>query len=257
MKNHVLAEKTEQLLVLTLNRPEKKNALTRDMYATLATHINRANDDPDIRCILLQANGDMFTAGNDLVDFAAVNSSTATPTLEGDIPLLPALSSARKPLVAAVNGRAVGVGFTLLLHCDLVFVSEDAALTAPFVNLALVPEAASSLLLPQRLGHVRAFQVMVLGETVDAAKAVEWGIANRAVPAAQLQEVARAAALAVAARAPSAVSATKRLLRDEQELRERMNLEFEYFVRQLRSPEFREAFTAFAERRAADFSKFT
>jgi enoyl-CoA hydratase/carnithine racemase len=254
MTEHVLMEKSAQLLVLTFNRPEKKNALTRDMYATLASHINSANDDAEIRCVLLQANGDMFTAGNDLADFAAINSSSAHAN--EDNPFLLALAAASKPVVAAVNGRAVGIGFTMLLHCDLVFLSEDASLTAPFVNLALVPEAASSLLLPLRIGHVRAFEIFVLGEPVDAQKAVEWGIANRAIPAAQLRNAARTAALAVAGRAPSSVSATKRLLRDEAMLRERMAAEREYFVRQLKSPEFKEAFTAFAERRPADFSKF-
>jgi enoyl-CoA hydratase/carnithine racemase len=254
MTEHVLMEKSAQLLVLTLNRPEKKNALTRDMYATLASHIDGANGDPEIRCVLLQANGDMFTAGNDLADFAAINSSAAHSNEEN--PFLLALAGATKPVVAAVNGRAVGIGFTMLLHCDLVFLSEDASLTAPFVNLALVPEAASSLLLPLRVGHVRAFETFVLGEPVNAQKAVEWGIANRAVPAVELRHAARAAALAVASRAPSSVSATKRLLRDEAMLRERMAAERGYFLRQLKSPEFKEAFTAFAERRAADFSKF-
>jgi enoyl-CoA hydratase/carnithine racemase len=255
MTEHVLVEKSAQLLVLTLNRPEKKNALTRDMYATLAAQIDNANGDPNVRCLLLQAHGDMFTAGNDLADFAAVNSGAA-PHMPEVNPFLLALSGARKPLVAAVNGRAVGIGLTMLLHCDMVFVSEDALLTAPFVNLALVPEAASSMLLPLRLGHVRAFETFVLGEPINAQKAVEWGIANRAVPLAELHKVARAAALAIASRAPSSVSATKRLLRDETALRERMSTELEYFVRQLKSPEFKEAFTAFAERRAADFSKF-
>jgi enoyl-CoA hydratase/carnithine racemase len=256
MTEPVLVEMLDQVRVLTLNRPEKKNALTRAMYQTLATHINDANSNPQVRCILLQANGDMFTAGNDLSDFAAVNSGPA-PHQGDENPFLLALAAAHKPLVAAVNGRAVGVGFTMLLHCDMVFVAEDAALTAPFVNLALVPEAASSLLLPLRIGHARAFEVFVLGEPVSAQKAVEWGIANRAVPAAGLRQAALAAARAIAGRAPSSISATKHLLRDETALRERMTLEREYFIRQLRSPEFREALSAFGERRAADFSKFT
>jgi enoyl-CoA hydratase/carnithine racemase len=255
MTQPVLVEKSDRLLVLTLNRPEKKNALSRDMYQTLATQIDEANGDAEIRCILLQANGDMFTAGNDLADFAAVNSRQAAPQ-EAENPFILALGAARKPLVAAVNGRAVGIGFTLLLHCDMVFVSDDAVLTAPFVNLALVPEAASSLLLPLRIGHARAFEVFVLGEPMDAKKAVDWGIANRTVPSAELHRVARAAAQAIAGRAPSAISATKHLLRDATGLRERMNLEREYFMRQLRSPEFREALDAFAERRGADFSRF-
>ena len=255
MTEHVLVEKSDRLKVLTFNRPEKKNALTREMYAALATEINNANDDTNVRCILLQAHGDMFTAGNDLVDFAAINSGTA-PHMHEVNPFLLALNGARKPLVAAVNGRAVGIGLTMLLHCDMVFVAEDALLTAPFVNLALVPEAASSMLLPLRIGHVRAFETFVLGEPINAQKAVEWGIANRAVPPADLHKVARAGALAIASRAPSSVSATKRLLRDETALRERMSVEIELFARQLKSPEFKEAFTAFAERRAADFSKF-
>jgi enoyl-CoA hydratase/carnithine racemase len=255
MSEPILVEKSDQLLVLTLNRPEKKNALTRGMYQTLAAHINDANSDTDVRCVLLQANGDMFTAGNDLADFAAVNSSSV-PAHQDDNPFVLALGAARKPLVAAVNGRAVGIGLTMLLHCDMVFLSEDAALTAPFVNLALVPEAASSLLLQQRIGYARAFEVFVMGEAVPAQRAVEWGLANRAVPLADLRKVARAAAQAIAARAPSAVLATKHLMRDATTLRRRMDMEREHFMRQLRSPEFKEAFTAFAERRAADFSQF-
>ena len=254
MSEQIVSAFDAGIVQIRINRPEKKNALTRDMYATLASHFNSANDNPEIRCVLLQANGDMFTAGNDLADFAAINSSSAHAN--EDNPFLLALAAAAKPVVAAVNGRAVGIGFTLLLHCDLVFLSEDASLSAPFVNLALVPEAASSLLLPLRIGHVRAFETFVLGEPINAQTAVQWGIANRAIPAAQLRDAARAAALAVAGRAPSSVSATKRLLRDEGMLRERMAAEREYFVRQLKSPEFKEAFTAFAERRAADFSKF-
>jgi enoyl-CoA hydratase/carnithine racemase len=255
MTEPVLVEKSNQLLVLTLNRPEKKNALTRGMYQTLATQINDANSDAEVRCVVLQANGDMFTAGNDLADFAAVNSGSAPPQ-ENENPFILALGAARKPLVAAVNGRAVGIGFTMLLHCDMVFLAEDAALTAPFVNLALVPEAASSLLLPLRIGHARAFETFVLGEAVSAQKAVEWGIANRAVPPADLRKIAHTAALAIAARAPASVSATKHLLRDATALRARMDMERDYFARQLRSPEFKEAITAFSERRAADFSKF-
>jgi enoyl-CoA hydratase/carnithine racemase len=255
MAEPILVEKSNQLLVLTLNRPEKKNALTRDMYRTLAAHINDANADTDVRCVLLQANGDMFTAGNDLQDFAAFNSSS-TPANEHDNPFILALGTARKPLVAAVNGLAVGVGLTMLLHCDMVFLSEDAALTAPFVNLALVPEAASSMLLPLRIGYARAFEVLVLGEAVPARRAVEWGLANRAVPLADLRNVARAAALAIASRAPSAVLATKHLMRDATALRRRMDMESDHFMRQLRSPEFKEAYTAFSERRAADFSQF-
>jgi enoyl-CoA hydratase/carnithine racemase len=253
---HVLVEKSERLLVLTLNRPDKKNALTRAMYKTLADEISGADTDPAIRCILIMANGDMFTAGNDLVDFAAIGSAPAAPKPEDGNPLLPVLARARTPIVAAVNGRAVGVGVTMLLHCDMVYVADDALLVTPFVNLALVPEAGSSLLMPLRIGHARAFEMFVLGEPVNAEKAVNWGIANRSVAPSDLHAVARATAIAIAARAPAAVVATKSLMRDEAVLLARMGEETGHFVRQLKSAEFREAFTAFSERRAPDFSKF-
>jgi enoyl-CoA hydratase/carnithine racemase len=253
---HVLVEKSDKLLILTLNRPDKKNALTRAMYKTLATEITNADGDPDVRCILIKANGDMFTAGNDLADFAAIGNSTAAPTPQDANPFLPALAKGRTPIVAAVNGRAVGVGVTMLLHCDMVYVAQDASLITPFVNLALVPEAGSSMLMPLRIGHARAFEMFVLGEPVSAEKAVNWGIANRAVPAADLHIVARATAAAIAARAPASVVATKSLMREQEVLLAHMSQESGHFVRQLKSAEFKEAFTAFSERRAPDFSKF-
>src|SRR5690606_29722218 len=144
----------------------KKNALTRAMYQSMGDAIDQAASDKDVRCVLIQANGDMFTAGNDLADFAAVNAgdANASEARLGGNPLLAALARAKTPLIAAVNGRAVGVGTTMLLHCDLVYVAENALLTTPFVNLALVPEAASSITLPSRIGHARAFSMFVLGE---------------------------------------------------------------------------------------------
>jgi enoyl-CoA hydratase/carnithine racemase len=252
---HVLIEKTEKILVLTLNRPDKKNALTRAMYKTLASEIANADADPEVRCVLIAANGDMFTAGNDLADFAAIGAAAQAPHPDDGNPLLPALARARTPIIAAVNGRAVGIGVTMLLHCDMVYVAEDAMLSTPFVNLALVPEAASSLLMPLRIGHARAFEMFVLGEPVNAQKAVSWGIANRAVPPAELHRTARAAAIAIAARAPAAVVATKSLMRDEKVLLARMSEEGGHFARQLKSAEFKEAFAAFSQRRPADFSK--
>jgi len=169
--------------------------------------------------------------------------------------LLAALGRAKTPLIAAVHGRAVGVGVTMLMHCDLVYLAEDAILTTPFVNLALVPEAASSLLLPQRIGHARAFAMFVLGEPVDARMALEWGIANAVLPAGDLRARARAAAEAVASKPPAAVAITKALMRDPTGLAERMSEEGRHFSAQLKSPEAREAFAAFREKRAPDFSK--
>jgi enoyl-CoA hydratase/carnithine racemase len=257
MTEHVLIEKSGGVLTLTLNRPEKKNALTRAMYQALGEAIDDAADDRDVRCVLIQANGDIFTAGNDLADFAAVNAgdTTANHAREGGNPLLAALGRARIPLVAAVHGRAVGVGVTMLLHCDLVYVAQDALLTTPFVNLALVPEAASSLLLPARIGHARAFAMFVLGEAVDGRTAAAWGLANAAVPAAELRAKARAAAEAVAARPASSVAITKSLMRDAEAIAAQMGVEGRHFAAQLKSPEAKEAFAAFAQKRAPDFSK--
>jgi enoyl-CoA hydratase/carnithine racemase len=257
MTEHVLSETSGGVLTLTLNRPEKKNALTRAMYQALGEAIDGAADDRDVRCVLIQANGDIFTAGNDLADFAAVNAgdATANQAREGGNPLLAALARARIPLVAAVHGRAVGVGVTMLLHCDLVYVAEDALLTTPFVNLALVPEAASSMLLPARIGHARAFAMFVLGEAVDGRTAAAWGIANAAVPAAELRAKARAAAEAVAARPASSVAITKALMRDPAGIAARMEEEGRHFAAQLKSAEAKEAFAAFAQKRPPDFSK--
>ena len=256
MTDHVRAEKSNGVLTLTLNRPEKKNALTRAMYEGLGNGIEGAEHDDDIRCVLIQAEGDMFTAGNDLSDFAAASKGepAADAARSRGNPLLIALGKAKTPIVAAVNGRAVGIGTTMLLHCDLVFVSDDALLTTPFVNLALVPEAASSLLLPARIGHARAFAMFVLGEAVDARTAVDWGIANASVPRAELRARARAAAEAVAARPASAVTITKSLMRDPAALAARMEIEGGHFASQLKSAEAKEAFAAFAERRAPNFS---
>ncbi|MBS0331540.1 MAG: enoyl-CoA hydratase/isomerase family protein [Proteobacteria bacterium] len=257
MDKHVLIDLEGGVLTLTLNRPEKKNALTRAMYAALGEAIDGANDDPQARCVLIQANGDMFTAGNDMADFAAVNAGDpqAQAAQRGGNPLLAALGRAKKPLVAAVQGRAVGVGVTMLLHCDLVYVAEEALLTTPFVNLALLPEAASSILLPARIGHARAFSMFVLGEAVSGRQAEAWGLANAAVPAGEVQARARAAAEAVAARPPASVALTKSLMREPERIAERMALEGQHFIRQLASAEAREAFAAFAEKRAPDFSK--
>jgi enoyl-CoA hydratase/carnithine racemase len=248
MSDHVLVDKAGGVLTLTLNRPGKKNALTADMYAALGRAIDDAQDDPAVRCIVLQANGDSFTAGNDLSEFAAFGAGERDRATGN--PLLAALARASTPIVAAVHGRAVGVGTTMLLHCDLVFVAEDALLTTPFVNLALVPEAASSLLLPARIGHVRAFAMFVLGESVDARTAVEWGIANAVVSSAELRARARTAADAIAARPPAAVAITKRLMRDAAAIQARIAEESRHFAAQLRSDEAREALAAFQRKRA-------
>ncbi|HBI18965.1 MAG TPA: enoyl-CoA hydratase, partial [Brevundimonas sp.] len=160
-----------------------------------------------------------------------------------------------KPAVAAARGRAVGVGMTMLLNCDLVVLAEDALLSVPFVNLAIAPEAASSLLLPAVIGHQRAFEMLAFGEAVDGRTALAWGMANRAVPADQVDATAADLAAKVAARAPNSIRKTKRLMRDAEALWDLMQREGEAFVSQMKSPEAMEAFMAFTQKRAPDFSK--
>ena len=253
MSSHIKIERDGGILRLTLDRPAKKNALTNDMYGALAGALEAAETDPAIRVILFLAEGDMFTAGNDLSEFAAAN----TGALQGERHVgrfLRALAAASRPLIAAVQGRAVGVGVTMLLHCDVVLLAEDALLTTPFVNLALAPEAASSLLLPLRSGHVRAFEMFAFGDALHASTAVAWGLANKTVPLDGLRDEALRIAARLSGQPAGSVQATKRLMRDPESLITRMGAESAIFGQRLQTAEAREAFTAFAERRAPDFS---
>ncbi len=254
MTDHIKIAMDDGVLILTMNRPDKKNALSNDMYRRLAEAVEEAQADPAIRAVLIQGEGGVFTAGNDLSDFAAVSSGEAKGTRYGSV-FIDTIGRAQKPLIAAVNGIAVGIGVTMLLHCDLVYVAEDARLSTPFVNLGLVPEAASSLLLPARIGHARAFAMFALGEVVLGSKAAEIGLANQALPAAEVQAAALAAARAVAKRPLGSVMATKRLMRDTAAIAAVMEAEGKLFTERLKTAEAAEAFAAFAERRAPDFTK--
>jgi enoyl-CoA hydratase/carnithine racemase len=254
MTETVLTEVSEGVLCITLNRPEKKNALTSQMYEALAAALKGGNRNGEVRAILLQANGDMFTAGHDIAEFAALNASAAPGKVSAEV-LLRTLPRVQKPIVAAVHGRAVGIGLTLLLHCDIVYVAEDALLSCPFVNLALTPEAASSLLLPARIGHVRAFQMFALGDAIDGRTAAAWGLANAAVATAEVRERARATAEALAAKPPSALRAARLWMRDSEVIEQRVAEELKVFEAQLRSAEAREAFAAFFEKRPPDFRR--
>ena len=241
------------VLVITINRPDKKNALTNAMYGALSDALASARTDDAIRCVMITGAGDVFTAGNDIGDFASVAAGDLKQAERHVHAFLDALAAFDKPLVAAVPGLAVGIGTTMLLHCDLVVLGEAAKLSTPFVDLALVPEAGSSLLLQARIGYVRSFAMFALGERIDAATALAWGLANKVVPADALYADALALAQAIAARAPGAVLATKRLMRDTRAMAARMKAEAEAFEDRLRSPEAREAFSAFAERRKPNF----
>lgn len=239
---------------ITLTRPDKKNALTNDMYGALADALEAAESRPEIRVTVFQGDGDMFTAGNDLGDFAK-QSGGAGPAVRHVSRFLKNLAQASTPLVAAVQGKAVGVGTTLLLHCDLVVLTEDAELITPFVNLALVPEAASTWLIPQRIGYARAYEMFALGEAVPAQRALALGLANRVVPLAELRAHAQGLARQLATKPAGSLTAMKRLMRDAAAIAAQMDREGEVFQQRLKSAEAREAFAAFAEKRKPDFSK--
>ncbi len=242
------------VLTLTIDRVEKKNALTEAMYGALADELEAAEKDPAVRVVLLQAEGDSFTAGNDLGEFSA----RASGKIEGEnqgFRFISNLGKATRPLVAAVRGNAVGIGTTMLFHFDLVYLADNARLTVPFVNLALVPEAASSWLLPMRIGHVRAYAMFALGEPIDAAAALSCGLANAVVPLADLRARARAAAETLTKRPAGSLSYTKALMRDLDKIAAQMAREIDLFKERLQTAEAREAFGAFAERREPDFSK--
>ncbi len=255
MSEHIRVARAHGVLTITLARPDKKNAITQAMYAALSDAVEGARDDAALGAILLQAEGESFSAGNDIGDFIALGSQTDQTSDMAVFRYLKALADLDKPLIAAVKGRAVGIGLTMLLHCDLVVVAEDALLSAPFVNLALAPEAASSLLLPAAIVHQRAFELFALGEAIDGRTALTWGLANRAVPADEVEATAADLAAKVAARAPNSLRRTKAMMRDAEALWALMQREGQAFGAQMKSPEAIEAFMAFTQKRAPDFSK--
>lgn len=238
--------------VLRIARPDKKNALTADMYAALADGIAAAEADRNVRAIALLGSHGVFCAGNDIGDFLS------NPPHDADAPViryLLALARSTVPLVAGVDGDAVGIGTTTLLHCDLVLVTARARLRLPFVNLGLVPEAGSTLLLPRIMGHVRAAELIMMADPFDGARAVELGIANHVVPPEALEDTVMDLAHRLAGQPPTAMREAKRLLKGDTKLLEAQIMEeIRVFTGQLTSPEAREAFTAFMEKRKPDFS---
>lgn len=241
------------VLTLLMNRPDKKNALTDGMYGAMADAMENAEQDPAVRVIVIRSAGDLFCAGNDIGDFLAASGNIGEANVFRFVRLLGTFT---KPLVAGVQGQAVGIGTTMLLHCDHVVLAEDAQLTTPFTSLGLVPEAASSLLLPAAIGHQRAFAMLAMGEAMGAAEALATGLANAVVPNATLDEAVALAAERIAALPPGAVQASKALMRDPGLVAAKMEAEIEIFAQRLQSAEAREAFTAFMEKRSPDFSKF-
>ncbi|HRO82778.1 MAG TPA: enoyl-CoA hydratase [Alicycliphilus denitrificans] len=239
---------------ITFNRVERKNSITTAMYAQLADAFETAAQDAAVRVVVLQGDAAVFSAGNDIGDFLQQPPSTQ------DAPVfrfLRAIATFPKPVVAAVCGPAVGIGTTMLLHCDLVYAGDNAAFSMPFVNLGLCPEAASSLLVPQMMGYHRAAEALLLGEPFMAEAALEVGLVNRVVPPTECNAIAQAQARKLAAKPLSALIETKRLLKQGQTaaVLERMAEEGVSFGRMLREPAAREAFSAFMAKRSPDFSK--
>ena len=249
----VLQHVESGVMTLTLNRVEKKNSFTAAMYAELAEALRLAADDATVRVVLFQGHETIFSAGNDIADF--LNKPPSTP----DSPVflfLNAIATFPKPLLAAVCGPAVGIGTTMLLHCDLVYAGDNAMFSMPFVNLGICPEAGSSLLVPRLMGYQRAAEVLLMGDPFMAEAALEVGLVNRVVPPTEANALAQQQARRLATKPLSSVIETKRLLKASTTpaVLERMREEGAIFGRMLQEPAAKEAFSAFLEKRKPDFS---
>jgi enoyl-CoA hydratase/carnithine racemase len=250
----IVTEHTGSILRVQLNRPTKRNAMTSAMYLSLATIFNEAEKDENTRVVLWHGAGDSFCAGNDIDDFLK------NPPGPGESPqarLMEALINFDKPLVAAVQGAAIGGGTTMLLHCDFIYAGESAKFQMPFINLAVVPEFGSSCSVPARIGHLRAAELILLGAPFDARRAAELGLATQVVSDKDVMARATETAGKLAAKPASALQASKRLMKQpfREQIKAAMKAENEEFSVQVRSEDAREAFTAFLEKRKPDFTR--
>jgi enoyl-CoA hydratase/carnithine racemase len=254
MSEHILTELRDGILRIEIRRPEKKNALTSAMYAAMADALDRAAREDAVRVVLIHGQPGVFTAGNDLADFLNGPGDPDRPVFR----FLRGIAAAPKPLIAAVSGNAVGIGTTMLLHCDLAYAGESARFQLPFVSLGLCPEAASSLLLPRLVGHQRASELLLFGEPFDAATAREIGLVNAIHAEAVLMDAVLERARKLATLPAASLRATKMLLKKSQTamVTQAMLDEGAIFQQQLASPEAKEAFSAFLEKRKPDFSRF-
>jgi enoyl-CoA hydratase/carnithine racemase len=251
----ILTSKEKGIITITFNRPGKKNAITAAMYQAMADALKDAEGDHSVRVIVITGSSEIFTAGNDLDDF--LNN----PAQGDDTPVsrfMRQLSGASKPVIAAIFGSAIGIGSTLLLHCDLVYAADNARFSLPFARLGLCPEFSSSLLLPQMVGHHRAAEKLMLGEFFSAEEACGMGLVNRVLPADELTSFVRAQAEKLSALPATSLRTTKRLMKGNQaQVEAKMREEGRLFGELLLSREAKEAFSAFLEKRKPDFTKFS
>jgi enoyl-CoA hydratase/carnithine racemase len=246
MSEHVKVERNGAVLTVALNRPEKKNALTTDMYAAMRGALETASADPAVAVVVFSGEGGVFTAGNDIGDFASRAMASGGVQDSGGAQFIRALARFDKPLIAAVDGLAVGIGTTLCLHCDLVYASPAARFRMPFVDLGLVPEAGASMLVPARFGLAKAAELLLLGDSLDADQARDIGLVADIIPHARLIEHALEKAHALAAKPRGALLATRKLMRGDREaLYGHMEAELQAFGQAVRSPEARAAFMGF------------
>lgn len=255
MSENILTSVENGICKIQMHRPDKKNALTTAMYTAMSDALEQADADPKVRVVFITGTEDCFTSGNDVMDFMQ------NPPSGNDSPVirfLNIISKFKKPIVAAVNGPAVGVGTTLLLHCDLIYAAESAVFQTPFVSLGLCPEAASSLLLPAIVGLPKAAEILMLCEPFNADTALQYGIINAVLPDHGYQSLAYKKAEKLAAQPAAGVRLTKQLLRKvkAEQVQAVMQEEGQHFVAMLKSPEATEAMTAFLQKRKPDFSKF-
>lgn len=255
----ILTHKENGILTINFNRPEKKNAITAAMYQAMADALRDAESDNAVRAILITGKPEIFTAGNDLEDFmknaSSLASSEAVPPV---YQFMQALNESSKPVIAAVSGAAVGIGTTLLMHCDLIYLADNAKLSMPFTQLGLCPEFASSMIFQKIVGYQRAAEKLMLGEPFSAQEALEMGFVNKVVPLEELLPYAQQVAAKIVALPAASIRVTKRLMKANQpaEVNAKMLEENKHFAAMLNGPEAKEAFMAFFQKRKPDFSQF-
>ncbi|BFT30480.1 enoyl-CoA hydratase [Alteromonas sp. D210916BOD_24] len=252
--SHITTELNNQCLTIIINRTDKKNALTRDMYQDMADALYDIKDDGNTKVVIIKGAGDCFTAGNDISDFAEQPQNAQVSETAA---FMRVLAECKVPVIAQVHGMAVGIGTTLLLHCDFVYATPDTRFVLPFINLGLVPEYASSYLLPKVAGHIKAAEWLMLGEPFTAEDAYQFGLLTKIVAGADIEECVASTARQLVAKPSFSLTQTKALMKGEGErVTQQMNEEFDIFLEALSTPAAKEAFDAFLKKRPINPEKF-